>query len=233
MTDTAQLLSAAAALIEAFDIPSDDQQLNMPFLKAPKEAMRQHLLDGDARAWDRVLKKLGVPLEADVEYLGGGNHGAAFQIGDRVLKLTDDPIEANAAMQLKLKPMKEAYTVYEVYKLKDHDRVYVLWLEVLEPADAPYLRLATAWRQYGLSGDAELTPRHVKVFTDLYADYMAPEVAAWLKAAAKNLTDRGIVHRDLHAGNLMKRPNGEHVVIDIGHRSSAPRKAITKASKPG
>ncbi len=212
-----------ASLVKAEDTPPKPG----PVSGAPKQAMWPHLLAGDGAAWERILAKLGVPPGAEATFLGGGAHGAAFRIGDRVLKLTDDRIEALSALTLKKKPMTEAYKVFEVYRFKDHQKVYALWLEALDPADDLYREVADKW-QY--MGNTPLTPDSVKEFTAIYRDVFDPEALAWLARCAQGLVDRGIHNSDFHRGNLLKRPGtGEHVIIDIGHGSQAPRSRISKA----
>lgn len=196
-----------------------DEQQALPFMKGPKEALM--LLDNDPMIWDRIMKRMKVPLGENVKMLGMGGHGIAMQVGDHVLKLTDDPVEASAALILQKKPMPEAYSVFDVFKipLKNGER-YGIVTELLQPPDRTYQWVAERWERFS-KGYEELNAKGVdEVFEGV--DPMFAEAVQWLRRAAVNLMKRGIKYRDLTNRNIMKRPNGEHVMIDFGHMSDVP-----------
>lgn len=210
-------------------------QQALPFFQAPKEALK--LLDGDSLVWDRIMRRMKVPLGEQTKMLGQGGHGIAIQVGsDRVLKITDDPVEASAALILQKSPMPEAYHVDDVFSVPlktdlihtPTGKRYCIVTELLDWPDREYVIAVTYWAMWS-RGYEPLTPENIDILLKGYAQDIDPEVAKWFRSAAANLVKRKILYRDLKSNNLMKRPNGEHVMIDFGHMSDVPSKRIPTA----
>jgi serine/threonine protein kinase len=56
-------------------------------------------------------------LEGDGEFLGSGSRGVAYKFGNRVLKITNDPQEAQACASIEGKDHPNVYTVHKVGRL--------------------------------------------------------------------------------------------------------------------
>jgi len=211
-----------------------DEQLALPFLKGPPEALR--FLDENPLKWERVMKRMGIAPGEQVKELGKGGHGIALQIGsDVVLKITDDKVEASAAIILKNNPMPEAYSVRDVFSIElkknvirlPHGVRFGIVTELLQQPDLEYQEIIRGWQSFSGGWEA-LTPGNVKVFLADYEGY-DPAACEWLKRAAAGLVKRKIFYKDLKTNNIMKRANGEHVMIDFGHHSDVPNKRVPTA----
>lgn len=232
MSQSSTLLELLASRVEARDL-----QQTFPFFTAPREALKH--IGEDPLVWDRIMRRMQVPLGESAKPLGTGGHGIVFQIGDRALKLTDDPVEASAAVILKKRPMAEAYHVFDVFSVmlptdlirSPEGKRYCIVTEVLVPPAANWKRLVGYWERWA-RGEVVLTPDNVQDFLAEATDNditFNRDAMEWLMRAAKNLTDRKILNRDLHLSNLMARPSGEQVLIDFGHFSVVPQKRIPTA----
>lgn len=87
---------------------------------------------------------------------------------------------------------------------------------------------AVAWAEEFIEGEAlhELLPTPWS-WNDTEA--MMKDVCNGLQA----LHDRGIVHRDLSAANVMRRATGGYVVLDPGYARFVDYTSITRAGQPG
>lgn len=188
-----------------------------------------------AGAWPRILARLRVDEES-LNVAGSGGHGVVFVIPeiDRALKVTDDKVEAQAALALKKDPMDEAYHVYDVFQVAD-TKIYCIFCEMLEPPDAFF---ASEFEAFGTffgtvtRDDVTSYTRMIEEMSETLSDEEIVNYEAFLTFMhnlAANLEDRGIIFTDIQQGNIMKRPDGQHVLIDIGHKSHVPYSKIETA----
>lgn len=84
---------------------------------------------------DKLSRTFGIHVQGSPPVLGYGEHGTAFDLGDMVLKLTDDRKEATAAAKLRDAPKDFAVHVEAVFELGT-TRVYGVYQEKLQPLPA-------------------------------------------------------------------------------------------------
>ena len=183
-------------------------------------------LDGDNKIWESILDRIGVSVNTTVKPLGIGGHGIAIEIDPkRVLKITDDKTEADAAIILQHNPMPEAYNVSDVFSIKlPYGLRYGIICENLEFPSHEYEKLAKDWNDQ-TGGFDYLTPENIDlVFGGDKTKYGQSMI--WLESAATNLVARNIFYADLKPDNLMRRSNGEHCIIDFGNHSEVPEATV-------
>lgn len=198
------------------------------------------------KKFPKGMAALGIdPQKADkLQVLGTGNRGTALDLGDKVLKVTNDSKEAEAASVIAGKDIKGIVRVYDVWQFGDTG-AFGITQEKLQPlskqeADEFNKALVSTglpiWiKRSGGSWDKakELTKQHVAdQIKKKFGSFSSPEAKAFAKAAneqwnmlvnkfgLKNtfqtLVSLGIDFHDYHAGNMMKRDNGDLVLIDLG-----------------
>jgi hypothetical protein len=190
--------------------------------------------------WDLLVAR-GVNPEG-MKYLGAGNNGMAWQLADaRVLKVTTDDAEAHVASHLKNKKFKHVFTIYDCWAFPgtyNGEHVYGLITEagLVKPSKQEQDEFDQMCKQIEMSygeedehgnkeaaydlwrGDlrqalqgfmaADIHPRIKRQVLEMVKKYDLPGIAADMKKIG--------FQADLHSGNIMKRPDGTFVVIDIG-----------------
>jgi hypothetical protein len=197
----------------------------------------------------RGMEAIGIPSHSveSLPVVGTGTHGTAFETPDgRIIKVTNDSKEAQAAATLLGQFIPSIVNYYDVWEFGDTG-LFGLLQEKLVPLEKPEAQafndalVATGlpvWIRRA-PGDwdkvKELTKRHIlnkvrKKFPDEHnspaAQRFAHEAnAQWnmlvtryrVKDMFETLSGLDIDFHDYHAGNLMKRPGtGELVLIDLG-----------------
>jgi len=179
--------------------------------------------------------------------LGTGTRGTAFDVGgDRVLKVTNDEHEAQAAAVLVNKDIKNIVRVYAVVHFGDTP-YYGILQEKLQPLPADVANefndalVATAlpiwikrangsWdevkkltKQYILKQVKEKfgldklnTPQAQQFAQNINSKWNELVNKYGLRDIFKTLTELGIDFHDYHAGNMMVRDDGTLVLIDLG-----------------
>lgn len=193
-------------------------------------------------------------LARDIDIRGGtpvgfGGNGVAFALqDDTVLKITKDRSEANAALVVKGKGLRNIVEVFDVFSFPG-TKLFGIWQEKLQPmppADrneftefvtdcevesgmlSRLWMVGMDWDQIkyncidGAKEDDEATPESVARVTKeidvLQKKYQMDRMIRDLKKAQ-------IKFRDWHGGNIMLRGK-EHVLIDMGV-SQSPKKQIS------
>lgn len=189
--------------------------------------------------WFKVRERLGIPADQELHSLGVGGFGAAYDIGNnKVLKLTRDKVEAYAAEKLRKHPIPEAYHVFDVFKIDKSGPLDTFGIVMEKLEQLPYY---DEWREaigvLKTMTNSLLTVEAVRGYFDelqsaFYEGHQPPDgFIEWAFSAAQHFAELGIVPRDFHGKNLMKRPGtNEHVIIDIGAASRAPRQNLPQAS---
>lgn len=100
----------------------------------------------DREVADKIAKSVGKKLNLNPQYLGGGEFGVAYDIGDnKVLKITRDKSEAQDNMSLIGKPLKyiaQPYKVFEIQTNSDHSHpTYAIILEKLKTDEEYFNRM--------------------------------------------------------------------------------------------
>jgi hypothetical protein len=193
----------------------------------------EHELLGLIRQNPALLAKLEEETGRIGSFLKSGANGSVYEVADhsQVLKLTADEIEANAANTLLHRPMPEAVTVYGVWELpqvesEDITGCWAILMERLEPLDGRDAEFIRAWSQFRANMGA--TSERVDEFEEAFKGKFKPHLMKWLRSAIENLEDRGIVNRDMHKKNVMRRKNGQLAIIDMGGNSEVPETDIQK-----
>lgn len=200
------------------------------------------------KRFPKGMKKVGVDVAKvdTMQPLGTGTRGTAFDVGsDRVVKVTNDAKEAQAASALVGKDIPGIVRFYAVWKFGDSS-LYGVLQEKLEPiSDEEGKEFNAALVATGLpvwikrsGGDwnnaKALTKQYVldNIKKKFAGNMNSPEAQAFAKKANegwnnlvtkwrlrdtfKTLTEIGIDFHDYHAGNMMRRKDGTLVLIDLG-----------------
>src|SRR5690606_19476788 len=207
--------------------------------KDRREAL-QVLSDVVSDNWDLLVDR-GVDPDG-LEYLGAGNNGVAWRLRDgRVLKVTTDDAEAHVASFLRGKRLKHVFMIYDVWafpgtynghhiyglvteggleRLTSHEKEELgITLKTLEGLYGEEDEHGYKESAYDLwAGDLR------KVLTTMMEGDLPPATKRRVLAGVKKFQLNGILadmsrigfSADLHTGNVMKRPDGTYVMIDIG-----------------
>ena len=181
-----------------------------------------------------LLAKRGIDIHG-MKFLGMGNNGLAWELSDgRVLKVTTDDAEAAVAVHLKGKAFKHIFHVYDVWAFPgeyEGHRVYGLLTEkgLKKPSELDrgmFWGLLRALREFSPDPDDEFDLSDLgRSLRTMMADEEYPAKAKQkVLELVKRFDLAGMsgefarlgVEPDLHPGNIMQRPDGSFVVIDIG-----------------
>jgi hypothetical protein len=157
-------------------------------------------------------------------YLGHGTQGIAIQIADDVVcKVSRDRSEACAMNVVAKTPSNVVARVFDVFEMErlnltdDSLDIYYIVQEKLEKIEPNWQDCAD-----GYSSEYEINlytyDRHYE--ENLNAVGGNTEFMDWMRLVATYLSSVRIEWMDIHKGNVMKRPNGEHVIIDLGYSYS-------------
>jgi len=177
--------------------------------------------------------------------MGIGTHGTAFGVGpDRVLKVTNDAQEAAVANALLNVDLPNVVKFYDIWAFGDTGLFGILQ-EKLEPLPADDAKefndamIATGlpvWVRQG-KGSWDTVKKLIKGYVikqlkKKFDNLKSPEARAYaadvnkkwsmlvnkygVADMYKTLSGLGIDFHDYHAGNMMKRPDGTLVLIDLG-----------------
>jgi hypothetical protein len=186
------------------------------------------------------LAQLGLrnpwPKERGGQLLGTGSHGAAYDIGDKVLKLTNDHDEAIVSALIRGKSLRHVVKIYDVWSLAD---------SVREDSDANYKRWFAVTRE-----KLVMPKKHdvdiMKTMFDLYED---PSLDLWVNneramvarwrnklqgsldaqsvakamsilrdvaAGSAELRSHGFDWTDFHDENILQSDAGIFKIVDVG-----------------
>ena len=199
------------------------------------------------KKFPKGMQKLGIdPSKADtLQVLGIGTRGTAFDLGNRVLKITNDASEAAVANILKGKNLSNVVNFYDVWAFGDTGFFGITQekLSALTAADAKKFNdaiLATGLPVWMRSSEADWKKVKEKVKSFIVRqvkkkfpkNYNSQEAKDFVKTINdqwnllvkeykirdlfNTLNSLGIGFHDYHAGNMMKRPDGSLVLIDLG-----------------
>lgn len=186
--------------------------------------------------WVKLAAVLGINSKRSPKLLGAGSRGMAYDIGGKVLKISMDHTEARASAIVRDSPdpAGRVVRIERVFILDgepnprqpDAGRVsgYAIVMEKLAEADLAWADMADWW-----PAGLDLLPANVESAfqSEGPPKTVTPEqwqqFRVWLAGVAAYLESVKIEFTDLWADNIMKRPNGDHVVIDLGHSVSPGR----------
>ncbi|MHB8407977.1 MAG: 2'-5' RNA ligase family protein [Acidiferrobacterales bacterium] len=219
--------------------PTDDSQDFSG--KVIDETLGKKILD-QYRELMRSKRNLDVP--PNPRALGTGTHGTAFDLGDKVLKLTSDPAEAKSAQKIVGVKTKFICKIYDVFEFRKTGAYGIVQekLQALTGKEQQQLGDALAatkvyaflqknnfdWDQTQkamvkaihqvlekLRGEGKDVDKAYERFSERWAvlkKFKIGEMAQELKA-------NGIDFFDYHSQNIMRRPGGDYVILDLGHES--------------
>lgn len=202
-----------------------------------------------------LQERLKDPLN-HVTFLGSGAYGVVYWLSDhkRVLKITNDEMDAYASAIVLKKPSKNLIKVYDVFQFGGplfnstwaivsekltplSFRQEEIWLSVwhLKNGDyhdafmgsgpAPWKGLTTAWVDEVDKWLQDVDPRRPGVSSYKALVEALPDLKAW----AKELSKRGILWTDLKRDNIMNR-NKRSVIVDLGFGKVSRHPSIPKIS---
>ena len=203
----------------------------------------------DGKTHEALVKRLGSADEPMnlLEVLGKGKLGIAYALPDgRVAKITRDASEAQSSLRLVGEHLKTVAEIYDVFEIPctNGKPIWAIVQEKLAKPDAAWAQLAILW--YYFRSDPTLEEENPLLFRtplskeniDAFAKWaensdmrqmrfgtkgpIKRSLLQWMRTAADELAAHGVKYSDLHDKNIMKRANGEHVIIDLGQSISAP-----------
>jgi len=206
---------------------SDDHQVCIPI----SEVIIRHR---------KGLAKLGLrnpwPQERGGQLLGTGSHGAAYDLGDKVLKLTNDHDEAIVSALIRGKSLRHVVKIQEVWALADSARPdphvkYKPWFAVTrEKLVMPKKRdidiMKTMFELYEdptldlwVSTERAMVARWRNALQSSleYADVArGMSILRDVAAGAAGLREQGFDWTDFHDENILQSPAGIYKIVDVG-----------------
>lgn len=188
-----------------------------------------------------ILMKLGYP---NVKYIGSGVNGDAYDIGDKVIKLTTDESEANLAHKFSGKNFKHIANVYKVsrYQYTPGSYIYIIILEKLRMFDEDENKLFQVYdmalSEYelfiGETGDdisfkdviGNIAAPYLKHYFHkirIYINSHKQEIinvynqVKFAQKEIKAIMPKGSMDNlnDMHSGNVGMKPNGNIAFYDL------------------
>lgn len=140
----------------------DDENMDMdlqadistnPIPALPMEESRIQIKTGNILI-NKILLKLGDT--GHPKFIGEGSDGIAYEVGDKVYKLTDSVSEVNDSIRIKGKGNAHLADVYGVYKIINNDDANDIYVIVLE-------KLKTDRKKF-----AELEDKTIEILNDIF-----------------------------------------------------------------
>ncbi len=236
------------------DVNEDPSQPLTSMDMSPAKIGEKAAMEYIERFRELMRTKRHLTIPAKPRHLGTGTRGAAFDIGGgRVLKITADDQEAQAANRLRAHrgKLKHIANIYDVFEFRDN-AVYGIVQDLVQKISAQEAKevndslIATGlpvWLKKS-GHDWEEAKKLVIDWLRKKAKRLSnPDEArelltkaneSWqllvnkyhLKEMIQELGSVGIKFQDFHAGNVMKNPAGDYVLIDIGYSQ------VSGAEKP-
>ena len=168
-------------------------------------------------------------FSGEAKHLGTATMGSAYQFGDKVLKITKDSSEANAAATLIGEEHPNVYKIYAVGKLPGRSQ-WVIISELLMPSDKEmhfaakemYNKRNIKKDYYNWGGVEETSPREQKILSALTsfapAGFDKEQIKQYVDQIATGLTylaSKGITFTDIKPSNIMNK-DGRAAIIDVG-----------------
>lgn len=232
---------------KTFGLPSTIQpSLSFSINEAPA-AVTPDIARELIQKFPKGMAKMGISAtKADsLQPMGIGTHGVALDLGNRVLKITNDAQEAAVANILKGKNLPNIVDFYSVWSFGDTGYFGITQEKLLSLPKDVSKKFNNALVATGLpvwlrtsSGDWNKIKEKVKnyiirqvkkKFPENYNSKEAREFVnsvnnQWnllvkeykIRDLVNTLNNLGIDFHDYHAGNMMKRPDGTLVLIDLG-----------------
>jgi len=226
MITAAAMLESAANILAAEALP--EALAGEPIFQDPR----------GPRLWSRLAREIKPAI--DPVLLGRGTRGAAFDVGGRALKITNDRSEAIASANVRDKPdpAGRVSRIDRVFWLRGQDlSAFAVLQELLEtvPAGDPWIAFADLWpawsraRQHapimpGQSGHFLQDCERAGLVTGSDPAWLA--FKGWFTGLAQFLEEAGVQYHDFWRRNLMCRGTADpltgsgYVVIDLGYSQS-------------
>lgn len=219
---------------------SGDKPLNAPkFGGKADDKLGRELIS----TFHNLMKtKRNLNVSSDVPSLGTGTRGTAYDIGNgQVLKITNDQNEAIASNKLKDLKFKHIVRIDDVFQFGSTPYFGILQekLKKVSAADKEKINnsltdtlfpVMLKLSNYDWNATTLRVLEHIREKTSVmtYKEshrYLNKVGKSWrllvdkyqIKDMVNELKSAGIHFHDYHAGNIMLRDNGTHVLIDIGY----------------
>jgi len=212
-------------------------------LEATNEPWSQSLIakpDEVLNVYSDKLLKRGVNVSKAKE-LGSGYNGVAYDVGGKVLKITEDETEALASNHIKGKKFKHIVHINDVFAMPTKD---AKWYGIVQEKLSPI----TNTEEVDFSRAVKFIMSNVNNIGDPSRHSLNPWTLPWEEIKSRvthaadvneaeeifsilekmnfpemleELNKNKIEFSDVHAGNIMKR-GSDYVLIDLGGSSKSP-----------
>lgn len=186
------------------------------------------------------LSQLGLvnpwPKARGGQLLGTGTHGAAYDVGDRVLKLTNDHDEAIVSALIQGKSLKHVVKIYDVWSLADsarddEDFTYKPWFAITReklvmPKKHDLDIMKTMFDFYEdssldlwVSTERAMVARWRNALQGELANQSLTKAMSILRdvaAGAAELRSHGFDWTDFHDENILQSVSGVFKIVDVG-----------------
>jgi hypothetical protein len=196
--------------------------------------MRQETVDNggirfkdNQAVWQAVLNRAGHKKGKTLSKLGSGVSGSAYGLSNGlVLKVTNNEREAHAAAALIAHKTKRLFQPYDVFFIPREGESRILWgitQERLFDISWSWANFINDFKSYSLPPHKQT--RVDVVMVDAYEKQLketgrwnasSEKKTRWLRRMVAEAASYGVFFRDCHGGNLMRRQDGRHVLIDLG-----------------
>lgn len=191
--------------------------------------------------WLKICERVGQDPDSEPEFIDAGTKGSVFLLDDgKILKLTSDESEAQSAAIVMRNPDPVVYKVWDVFEVPvGADKLWCIVQEKLAPADRDWGEFAQLFYHWHTDlmkklneTTTETTRRVPYINEDLvleFVEFLEKDHGGfdrwgaqimWLDRLSTYLQKVKIKFMDLHKDNIMKRPNSDHCVIDLGYAKS-------------
>jgi hypothetical protein len=215
-----------------------------------KSLMESDYGEYDPSVWEPILARPGLQAWAgyrdpsQLEYIGEGRSGVAFRFNDRyVLKLTQDPAEAEASNRIKGRRLTNVNRIHKVAKIRDN--LFWVIVEAYLPGELDDFEASTVDSARELiklfADDTEMTVAAIpwesrktrreflsfvdRVWADslrkLFASKKGQDVLSDILRGLTSLRRSGVGYADFHSENVRKNTAGQFVLFDLGASQTA------------
>ncbi len=181
---------------------------------------------------ENICNKLNIPFEG-IKYLSSGQYGNAYKIGDKVLKITSDRLEAKTVFNMIKSGQYEGVVKY--YKVVKYNDVYLILMEYVYPLDK-YIKkinddsilnylyhiLYLLQQKWNIISSKEILEKTIEDVYDVpksgFKRYIIDELWNLIDKLKKNFKDKKEL--DIHPHNMGFNKNKELLIFDIRNYSN-------------
>ena len=188
------------------------------------------------------LAELGLtnpwPKERGGQLLGTGSHGAAYDLGDRVLKLSHDHDEAIVSALIRGKSLRHVVKIHDVWSLSDSARKETPSPHKYKPWFAVTREKLVMPKKHDIDIMKTMFELYEDESLDLWVNNQRVMVARWrnmlqaeldprsttkamsilrdVAVGASELRSHGFDWTDFHDENILQSASGVYKIVDVG-----------------